>query len=94
MKLSVAAIILFCSMATSFAGNFALISKKEIAQNSCLNNCQLQFNLCTRLRAPPPPPPPIVGTQQVAPTAPLVVGPNCEMDQDVCLRRCALNPQG
>src|SRR6187401_239560 len=97
MKLSAAAIILFCSIATSFAGNFAPISKNKITQNSCLVNCQIQVDLCTRLRrsssqsvlTPTP------GTQQVAPpTVGVPLGPNCETDQDFYSNRCALNPRG
>jgi len=94
MKLSVAAIILFCSIATSFAGNLALISKNKIAQNSCAVNCQIQFDICTRLRGTAPPPP-TVGTQQVSPpTVTLPHGPQCEADRDFCTTRCTLNPRG
>ena len=94
MKLSAAAIILFCSIATSFAGNLTPISKNKIVQNACLNNCQTAFDLCVRMRGTGTLPP-TVGTQQVTPTPiPLVTGPNCESDRDFCLRKCTLNPNG
>ncbi len=94
MKLSAAAIILFCSIATSFAGNFAPISKNKIVQNVCSTNCLSAFDVCVRLRGTGTPPP-TVGTQQVAPpTIPLVIGPNCELDRDICLKACATNPRG
>jgi hypothetical protein len=94
MKLSAAAIILFCSIATSFAGNFTPIPKNKIVQNACLNNCQIQFDLCVRLRGTATRPP-TVGTQQVAPPPiPPINSPNCEFDRDFCLRKCALNPNG
>src|SRR5262245_13762118 len=94
MKISAAAIILFCSVATSFAGDFAPITNNKIAQISCSNNRQIQFDICTRLRGNPLPPP-TVGTQQVAPpTVILPHGPNCEADRDFCLQRCSLNPRG
>jgi len=50
MKLSVAAILLFSSIATSFAGNFTPIPKNKIVQ-SCAVNCQNSFDLCARLSA-------------------------------------------
>ena len=93
MKLSVAAIILFSSIATSFAGNFTPIPKNKIVQTGCAVACQSNFDVCVRLRIPPTPPP-TVGTQQVAPPAPLVVGPNCEGELNICLLRCQANPRG
>jgi hypothetical protein len=87
MKLTPAVIILFCSIATNFAGN-------EIAQNSCAVNCQIQFDICARLRGTGTPSS-TIGTQQVAPpTSGAGFGPVCESDRDFCLRACALNPRG
>jgi hypothetical protein len=94
MKLSAAAIMLLCSVATSFAGNFTPNPKNKVVQNVCSTNCQNAFELCVRLRGTGTPPP-TVGTQQVAPqTAPLVVGSNCEFERDTCQRHCVLNPRG
>ena len=94
MNLGVAAIILFSSIATSFAGNFTPIPKNKIVQNACSFNCQNNFDVCVRLRVPPPPPP-TAGTQQVGPsTPPLIVGPNCEADRNICLLACQTNPRG
>jgi hypothetical protein len=45
MKLTVAAVILFTSVTTSFAGNFTPIPKNKVAQ-SCFATCQIQFQLC------------------------------------------------
>ena len=53
MKLTVAAIILLSSIATSFAGNFTPIPKNKIAQ-ACNDACQNAFDLCVRLNVPPP----------------------------------------
>jgi hypothetical protein len=92
MKLNVAAIILFSLVATSFA---APIPKNKVVQNLqlCSAKCQNNFALCAQLRIPPTPPP-TVGTQQVAPPAPLVVGPNCEGELNLCFMRCQANPRG
>jgi hypothetical protein len=92
MKFSVAAVVLFSSIATSFAGNFTPIPKNKIVQ-VCAVNCQTAFDLCVKLSAPPPLPPPTVGTQQTTPTVPLVVG-NCEGDLKICLLVCQANPRG
>jgi hypothetical protein len=94
MKLNVAAIILFSSIGISFAGNLTPNPKNKIVQNVCSINCQTRFDLCARLRVPPPPPPPTAGTQQVGPSTPMIVGPNCESDRDLCLLACSLNPRG
>ena len=91
MKVVGAPIILFCSVVTSFAGNFAPIPKNKIAQ-SCAVTCQNNFDLCAKLRTPPPPPP-TTGTQQTTPSVPLVVG-NCEGDLKLCLLVCQTNPRG
>ena len=92
MKLTVAAIILLSSIATSFAGNFTPIPKNKIAQ-SCSATCQNLFNLCVKLNVPPPQPPPTAGTQQTTPTPPLIVG-NCQGDLTLCLLSCQANPRG
>lgn len=100
MELNVAAIILFSSIATCFAGNFTPIPKNKVVQNSqnCFANCQNNFNLCLSLRgtqlqpivtSPAPGTPPIV-----APARP-GIGPNCEGDQTLCLLSCQQsNPRG
>lgn len=92
MKLTVAAIILLSSIATSFAGNFTLIPKNKIVQ-ACAVACQNNFDLCVKLNIPPPQPPPTVGTQQTTPTLPLVIG-NCQGDLNLCLLSCRANPRG
>ena len=51
MKLTVAAIILLSSIATSFAGNFTLIPKNKIVQ-ACAVTCQNNFDLCVNLTFP------------------------------------------
>jgi hypothetical protein len=76
----------------SVAGNFAAISKNKVAQNSCAVNCQIQYDVCTRLRGTGTPSP-TVGTQQVGPPiVGLPHGPQCESDRDFCTMRCTLNP--
>jgi hypothetical protein len=99
MNLNVAAIILFSSIATCFAGNFTPIPKSKVVQNiqNCPANCQNNFNLCVRLRGTqfqpivtpgttPSTPPTVAGTPSI--------GPNCEGDQTLCLLSCQANPRG
>ena len=93
MKLSVAAITLFSSVATSFAGNVTPIPKMKIAQTGCAAACQNNFNVCVNLNSPPPVPP-IAGTQQVTPTAPLLIGPDCAAYLRICSLLCQGQPRG
>jgi hypothetical protein len=93
LRLSAAAIILSSSITISFAGNFTPIPKNKIAQ-FCAVNCQNAFSLCVQLSAPPATPPPTVGTQQVTPTVPLVIGPDCQANLNLCLLSCQANPKG
>src|SRR5262245_53875430 len=99
MKPSVAAIILFSSIATSFAGNLTPIPKNKIAQTACPDKRQSAFDLCIRLRGTSPSQP-IVTPGTTPSTPPIVaspgpgIGPNCEMDRDLCLRSCQVNPRG
>ena len=93
MKLGVAAIVLFSSVATSFAGNVTPIPKMKIAQTGCAAACQNNFNVCVNLNAPPPVPP-IAGTQQVTPSAPLLIGPDCAAYLKICSLLCQGQPRG
>ena len=93
MKLGVAAIILFSSVATGFAGNVTPIPKMKIVQTGCAASCQNNFTVCSKLNAPPPIPP-TAGTQQVTPSAPLVIGPDCAANLNTCLLLCQGQPRG
>jgi hypothetical protein len=102
MNLNVAAIILFSSIATCFAGNFTPVPKSKVVQNiqNCPANCQNNFNLCVRLRGTQFQPIVTPGTTPITPPPTIVapvqsgIGPNCELDQNFCLRSCQVNPQG
>src|SRR5262245_21524546 len=48
MKLALAAVILFCSITTGFAGNFTPIPKNKVAQRRSAN-CQFAFLLCLQV---------------------------------------------
>ena len=89
-----AAIILLSSATISFAGNFTPIPKNKIVQTGCGGMCQNNFAVCVQLNVPPPVPPPIAGTQQVTPTAPLPIGPDCAANLKVCLLLCQGQPRG
>ena len=88
-----AAIILLSSATISFAGNFTPIPKIKMAQTGCAASCQNNFNVCVNLNAPPPVPP-IAGTQQVTPSAPLLIGPDCAANLKTCLLLCQGQPRG
>ena len=88
-----AAIILLSSATISFAGNFTPIPKVKMAQTGCAASCQNNFNVCVNLNAPPPVPP-IAGTQQVTPSAPLLIGPDCAAYLKICLLLCQGQPRG
>lgn len=95
MKLNVAAIILFSSIAICSAGNFTPIPKNRVVQDiqNCFAKCQNDFNLCISLRGTPFQPIVTPNTPAiVAPTRP--VGRNCEGDQSLCLMSCQANPRG
>jgi hypothetical protein len=101
MKLNVAAIILFSSVATSFAGNFTPIPKNKVVQNLqlCSAKCQNNFALCVQLRGTQFQPIVTPGTTPSTPptistTPALGIGPNCEGDQNLCLLSCQANPRG
>ena len=89
-----AAIILLSSATISFAGNFTPIPKIKIVQTGCAASCQNNFTVCSKLNVPPPVPSPTAGTQQVTPTAPLVIGPDCAASLNVCLLLCQGQPRG
>src|SRR5262249_48605529 len=98
MKQSVAAIILFSSIATSFAGT--PIPNNKVVQDvqSCSVKCQNNFTLCVQLRGTQFVPPVAPGSTPTTPPAIVArpapgIGPNCEMDQDLCLRSCQVNPR-
>lgn len=99
MKLNVAAIILFSSIATSLAGNFTSIPKNKVVQNLqlCSAKCQNNFALCVQLRGTQSQPIATPGTTPSTPptisTTP-AIGPNCEGDQTLCLLSCQANPRG
>jgi hypothetical protein len=86
MKLTFAAVILFTSVITSFAGNFTPIPKNKVAQTqSCSANCQFAFLLCLQ----------ICGNACVSTALNrLPASRNCDFELEACQRGCLSSRSG
>jgi hypothetical protein len=86
MKLTVAAVILFTSVTTSFAGNFTPIRKNKVAQSSsCFTTCQIAFQLCLAVCGNA-----CVSTSATKPP----VTRNCDFELEACQRGCLSSRSG
>ena len=84
MKVTVAAVILFASVTTSFAGNFTPIPKNKVAQ-SCLAACAIQFQVCLQL----------CGIACVSTSLNrLPASRNCDFELEYCQRGCRSSTSG
>ena len=85
MKITVAAVILFTSVATSFAGNFTPIPKNRVAQAACSAACQLAFQACLQVCGS--------GCQSLRADRPRITR-NCDFELDACQRGCLTSKSG
>jgi hypothetical protein len=86
MKLTVAAVILFTSVTTSFAGNFTPIPKNKVAQStSCFITCQITFQFCLSVCGSA-----CVSTSVAKPP----VSRNCDFELEACQRGCLSSRSG
>src|SRR5262245_11899256 len=77
MKITVAAVILFTSVTTSFAGNFTPIPKVRVVQAACSAACQLAFQACLQVCG--------TGCQSLRADRPRITR-NCDFELDACQR--------
>jgi hypothetical protein len=85
MKLTVAAVILFTSVTTSFSGNFTPIPKNKVAQAGCFTTCQIQFQLCLAVCGNA-----CLSTSSTRPG----VSRNCDFELEACQRGCLSSRSG